>query len=157
MRLELRSIGYWSLIKVSFIVNLVVGFVIGLFFALFVGFIFSFAANMGGMSGMPLFQEGMPSIGILLFFYPFLFGFGGAIFNTIIYVIIAFVYNNAAKMVGGVEMEFGQVAVQPVAPPMYATPTFTPSQPLAPTPPPPPVRPMPPDMTPPPDEPGSQG
>jgi hypothetical protein len=147
MKLELKSIGYWSLIKVSFIINLIVGFIIGLFFALFVGLIFSVASNLGGMKMMPFPEEGMPSVGILLIIYPFLFGFGGAIINTMIYLIIAFVYNTAARLIGGFEMEFTQVPVQmaavpPIPPPGYYMPQ---------TPPPPPVEPLPPDITPPPD------
>ena len=102
MKLELKAIGYWSLIKVSFIINLIVGFIIGLFFALFIGLIFSVASNLGGMKMMPFPEEGMPSVGIVLIIYPFLFGFGGAIINTIIYLIIAFVYNTAARLIGGI-------------------------------------------------------
>jgi len=152
MKLELKSIGYWSLIKVSFIINLIVGFIIGLFFALFVGLIFSVASNLGGMKMMPFPEEGMPSVGILLIIYPFLFGFGGAIINTMIYLIIAFVYNTAARLIGGFEMEFTQVPVQmaavpPIPPPGYYMPQTPPQAP----PPPPPVEPLPPDITPPPD------
>jgi hypothetical protein len=156
MKLELKSIGYWSLIKVSFIISLIVGFIIGLFFALFVGFIFSVASNLGGMKMMPFPEEGMPSVGILLIIYPFLFGFGGAIINTIIYLIIAFVYNTAAGIIGGIELEFNQLPVQMVAVPSMPPPGYyMPPTPLqstpSPPPPPPPVEPLPPDITPPPD------
>ncbi|SYZ73318.1 hypothetical protein TRIP_C21436 [Candidatus Zixiibacteriota bacterium] len=152
MKFELKAIGYWSLIKTSFVINLIVGFIMGIFFALFIGAIFSFAANMGGLGGSPLFQEGMPPIGLLLILYPFLFGFGGAIFYTILFVIIAFVYNMTAKLLGGLEFDLQQVAVmQPVQPPpsYYQAPPAYPTPPSPP--PPPPVQPLPPDMTPPPD------
>jgi hypothetical protein len=142
------------LIKTSFVINLIVGFIMGIFVALFIGAIFTFAANMGGLGGSPLFQEGMPPIGLLLILYPFLFGFGGAIFYTILFLIVAFVYNMVAKLLGGLEFELQQVAmmqpVQPTQPYYPASPSY---QPPPPPPPPPPVQPLPPDMTPPPDNP----
>lgn len=154
MKYELKSIGYWSLIKISFLINLIVGFIVGLFFAVFVGAIISLAGRMSGMAGLPMFTDEMPPIGFLLVFYPFMFAFGGAVFNTIIYVIIAFIYNIMAKLIGGIELEFNEIRLQPVtyatlqppqAPPAYAPPSTPP-------PPPPPVQPLPPNTTAPPEE-----
>jgi hypothetical protein len=156
MKFELKSIGYWSLIKISFVVNLIAGFVAGIFFALFIGFIFSFASRMGGLGGMPLFEEGMPPIGLIMMMYPFILGFGGAIINTIMFLIVAFVYNVAAKMIGGLELEFKQlpVALSPSQPAGYYS--VPPSYPTPPSPPPPPpIQPLPPEMTPPPEGPMS--
>lgn len=164
MKLELRKIAYWPLIKVSFLINLIAGFIMGLFFALFIGLIFSLAQNMGGLPGFPpLMEEEMPPIGFLMVFYPFMFSFGAAFFNTIIYLIIAFIYNIVSRLVGGIEIEFNEVHFRPVAyqppppgaqaPPPEYRPT-PPPEPHQPAPPPPPVQPMPPDMTPPPDDEG---
>ncbi|UCD17130.1 MAG: DUF3566 domain-containing protein [Candidatus Zixiibacteriota bacterium] len=161
MKFELHSIGYWSLIKISFIINLIVGLCVGFFFAIFVSAIMSVASQFGGMGGMPMFEEELPSIGILIIMYPFLFGFGGAIFNTILFVIIALVYNIAAKLLGGIEVELKQVDFQPV-PQMAAQPSAyyarppqpppqpqQPAYPAQPPPPPPSVQPLPPDVQPP--------
>ena len=95
---------------------------------------------------------------IILIMYPFLFGFGGAFFNTLFALIIAFVYNMAAKLLGGVEVELDQMptmVAQPTAPPQVYVQShiYHPTPP----PPPPPVEPLPPDITPPPDEPERQG
>ena len=127
----------------------------GLFFAMFMGVFLGFIEQFGGMSGMPMMTEEMPSIGFLLIFYPFMFSFGAAFFNTILYVIIAFVYNSIAKFIGGLELEFNEVHLQPVnyapTPPSYQPPP-PPQRPPSPPPPPPPVEPMPPEITPPTDE-----
>lgn len=156
MKLELKAIGYWSLIKISFVVNLVGGFIIGFFFALFVGFFLSLAERLGTMGGMSIPMDEIPSIGLLIILYPILFGFFGAVFNTLLYVIIAFIYNVGAKFLGGVELEFGEVAqvapapappYQPAPEPYYQRPS---------PPPPPPVQPWP-SETPPPMEPRRDG
>jgi hypothetical protein len=111
----------------------------------------SFAERMGGLAGMPPLAEDMPPIGFLMILYPFMISFGAAIFNTILYVIIAFIYNITAKVLGGIEVELSEVKLQPVS---YTAPQ--PVQPQAPRPQPPPpppaVEPLPPEMTPPQDE-----
>ncbi len=157
MRFELRSIAYWPLIKISFVINLIFGFVMGIFFAMFIGVIFSLATNLKGLGGMPMFQEGMPPIGLLLVLYPFLFGFGGAFINTIAALILAFIYNMITKAIGGLEIELNQVVLQPVtAPPpqMAQAPAYYVSSSHQ-TPPPPPVQPLPPDIAPPTDNSGT--
>ena len=142
MKFELKSIGYWSVIRVSFIVNLLLGLLIGIFFAVFVGLMVSFISSFAGMSGMPMFEEEMPPFMLLLILYPFLFGFGGAVFNTIIAVIGVFIYNMIGKFLGGLELEMSEIRLQPVtAAPVSAN--------APPPPPPPPMQPLPPDMTPP--------
>jgi hypothetical protein len=151
VKYELKSIGYWSLIKISFIVNLIVGFIVGFFFALFIGIVVSLAANLTGMTGVAFPGGELPSIWVLIIIYPFMFGFGGAVFNTILYVIIAFIYNIAAKGVGGVELELNEVRVQTstqIPPPMdqSATRVIPTPPPQTPPPPPPKVEPLPPDM-----------
>ena len=155
MRLELKSIGYWSLIKISFIVNLVIGFIIGLFYALFMGAFLSLMGNMSGLTGMPMGEEEIPSIGFLIVFMPFFFSFFGAVVNTILLLICTFVYNLSTKLVGGLEFTFSEM--QPIQqsyaapPPPQASLYGQPNQ--SPPPPPPPVEPLPPNVPPPSDNP----
>jgi hypothetical protein len=148
MKFEVKTIGYWSLIKISFVVNLIGGFVVGLGIALFMGLMITFTQRMTGIAGMPPLPEEMPSIGLLLVLYPFMISFGAAIFNTILYVIIAFIYNITARVLGGLEVELNEVKLQPVS---YATskPVRTQARRPEPPPPPPSVQPMPPEMRPP--------
>jgi len=153
MKFELRSIGYWSVVKVGFILNLVVGLCFGFIFALFVGGMMTIMSEFGGMSGMPMLEEDIPSVGVLIILYPFLFGFVGAVLNTIFALIAAFVYNMIARLVGGIEFELKQQEMTPVAtyqtsPSQYAAQS---PQAQAPPPPPPPpsVEPLPPDVQPP--------
>lgn len=152
MKFELKHIGYWSLIKISFVVHLIAGFAIGIIFALFIGLMLSLIANVGELGGMPLPMEELPPLGILLAMYPIMLGFGGAFFGTIFMLIIAFVYNLTAKLIGGIEVELNQMPVMvPTAVPPQA---YVQSHLYHPTPPPPPppVEPLPPDITPPPDD-----
>lgn len=152
MKFELKSIGYWSLIKVSFLINLIIGFILGLFFALFVGFMLSVIEQFGGMPGMPMYAEEMAPIGIMLVLYPFMFAFFGAIFYTIFFLIVAFVYNMIAKVLGGIEFDLNEVQIRPVAYTAPVSPSYAqPRQAAPPPPPPPPVEPLPPDITPPED------
>ncbi len=111
MKLELKSIGYWSLIKVSFIVNFVLGLAIGLMYAVFFGFIMAITQSMGQFGNMPFPEEGI-GVGVLVVVLPIFFGFLSAVFNTILVTIMAFVYNLIAKGIGGLELEFSQLPVQ---------------------------------------------
>jgi len=149
MRLELKSIGYWSLIKISFVVNLVIGFVIGLVYAIFMGAFLGLAGNMSDLTGMPMMDEAMPPFGILMVIMPLFFAFFGAVFNTILFLITAFVYNLTARLAGGLEFNLEEIKQEPtgyVPPPGYTQPV---TQPPPPPPPPPPVEPLPPDVPPP--------
>lgn len=159
MKLELKSIGYWSVVKIAFVVNLVVGAIIGFFIGVFMSFFMALASEMGELGGTPLpfFEDSGTGGIVMIIMMVFLYGFLGAIFNTILCIIGTFIYNMAAKLLGGIELEFAEV---PVPMPPYAYGTYQPGQPSAPPyyappqrptppPPPPPVQPMPPDMKPP--------
>ena len=145
MKFELKSIGYWSVIRISFIVNLILGLVMGVFFALFMQVIFSMGSKIATLYGMSLPAEDIPPFIILIILYPIMFGFGGAIFNTMFVVVGVFVYNMIGKFIGGLELEMSEMVLQPVAPVAPVQ-----QQAYAP-PPPPPVQPLPPEMTPPED------
>jgi hypothetical protein len=166
MKFELKSIGYWPLIKVSFLLNIIVGFIVGLFVALFMGAMFSIINEFGGMPGMPAYSDEIPPLGFMLILYPFMFAIFGAIFYTILALITAFIYNVIAKVAGGLEFTLNEIRLQPVAysapagyqPQQQQPPPPPPSRPSSPPPPPPPppVEPLPPDITPPDEPPGDK-
>jgi hypothetical protein len=167
MKYELKSIGYWALIKILFLINLIGGFIMGFLFAIFMGLIISLMDYIGPMSGIADFEQEMPPVGFMLIFYPFLFAIGGAIFYTAFGVIVAFIYNMIARLVGGLEINLNEIQLQPVGypqpspgQPIYAqasdTRSASPPPPPAYTPPPPPIEPLPPHITPPPEENGDE-
>ncbi|MBN2226793.1 MAG: DUF3566 domain-containing protein [candidate division Zixibacteria bacterium] len=144
MKFELRSIGYWAIIKISFTLNLVMGFLIGIFYAFFLMLMAPFMTELQGFGDMPMFEDG---IGFLLILIPIAFSLLGAVFNTILLLIAAFIYNVVARLVGGLEFELRQCDVPP--PQTYqAAPAHQYAAP-PPPPPPPPVGPLPPDVQPP--------
>ncbi len=178
MKLELKSIGYWSIIKISFVVNLVLGAIIGFFIGAFMSFFMALATQMGEFGGtsMPFLNEGSGAAGgiVMIILMVILYGFMGAIFNTILCIIATFIYNLAAKLLGGIELEFAEIPAnlppysyggqhqyqppppqpQPMQPQQHPAPPPPPPPPPppGPPPPPPPVQPLPPDIEPPKDE-----
>jgi hypothetical protein len=155
MRYELKSIGIWALIKVFFFFNLIVGFIAGIFY----GLLFSFF--MAVMANIPFARSEMPDInmpvGLTLVIMPFIFAIGAAVFHTLIFVILAFIYNLIAKLTGGMEFELNPV-VEVTIPPAPPTTSYTPPPPPSTPPPPPPASPpqpmSPPPATQPPPSPG---
>ncbi len=160
MHFELKRIAVFPVIKVTFLVSLVLGFIMGLLFALFMAPILALASRMGQMQGQ---QFGMPemSIGALIIFLPIVYAILMSVFNTLISLLGAVVYNFIVKFAGGFEFEFqalgGEPAPQPRpadVPGAYyaqasATPRFAPppppppyQAPMAPQPPQPPVDPQ---------------
>jgi len=143
MRYELKSIGIWSFIKISFFVNLIFGFMMGIFYAIFIGV---FMAPMGMLpmseySDIDLDGSFMP---ILLILLPVMFAFGAAVFQTLVGVVLMMVYNMIVKLTGGIEFDLNRVntASPAVAGPITAHTTIAPVHP----PPPPPASPtQPPD------------
>ena len=134
MKFELKKIGVWSAIKVTFLISLAVGFAVGILYALF------FMALMSiPMSQMPDDFPGMSVMfvgGVMLIIMPIMMSVFMAIINTIGAALTALIYNLVVKMVGGLELDFAEikpVVVQPV---------------VATTPPPPPYEPPPPPSEP---------
>ena len=148
VKFEIKSVGVWSFTKMSFFINLIGGFLLGLLYAIFLGFFVAvFSQIPGGPGGMPFGDEGAP-MGILLVALPIIFSIGGAVFNTIIGVVLVGLYNLGARLFGGLELKMNSVEV--VTPPPDSQPYYaaTPS-----TPPPPPSTPPPVTKVPPPKEP----
>lgn len=106
MRYEIKSIGMWPFIKVSFFFNLVVGFIFGLFYALFAGFIMTIMSRLSEFQpgGFDFDLEPLP-IGLILVILPILFAIIGAVFYTIIGVVLVSIYNLIARLVGGYELD----------------------------------------------------
>ncbi len=133
MKYELKSIGIWSFIKISFFFNMIVGFLIGVLYAMFVGVFFSIMQNMPFMN-----QGGMPDapdvpFGAIMIIIPFIFAIGGSIFYTMFGTICVGIYNLIAKLTGGIEYTMNPVAesVTPL-PPIYAQTQLPPVTPLPP-------------------------
>jgi hypothetical protein len=150
MRYEIKSISLWPFIKVSFFFNLIVGFLFGLLYALLAGFILTIVSRLSQFQ-QGFFEfgpvESMP-IGIMLVVLPIMFAIFGAILYTIIGVILVFIYNLIARLVGGFELALDPVAAampppagQPLtgytAAPTYIAPAPPGPTPQAPPPPPP--------------------
>lgn len=111
MRYEIKSIGMWPFIKVTFFFNLVVGFIFGLLYALFAGFILTIMSRLSEFQpgGFDFDLEPLP-IGIMLVALPILFAIMGAVFYTIIGVVLVLIYNLIARLVGGYELDLQLVA-----------------------------------------------
>jgi hypothetical protein len=157
MRYELKSLGPWAFIKVSFFLNLVIGFILGVLYAGLMGLVMAVASTspFGEFGPMPFDGEAIG--GVVLLAIPFIFAIGGAIFHTFLGLIVVGAYNLIARMVGGLEMTLEPVDIaQPVqtqpAPPTYQIPPPPPApqQGTAPVPPPPPATEQPPAAKPPP-------
>jgi hypothetical protein len=89
--------------------------------------------------GISIPELDSPPIALLIILYPILFGFGGAVFNTMFVLIAVFIYNIVGKFIGGLELEMNEIRLQ--AMPVAQAPAY------APPPPPPPMQPLPPEMT----------
>lgn len=155
MRYELKSIGLWAFVKVSFFLHLILGFIIGLLYALFFGVIMTILRSLPGMPTTDFDVKNLP-IGLMVILLPIMFAILGAFFNTIFGAIIVFIYNAIAKLVGGFEFDVQPLPemISQVPPSTTYTSQAYPQQPVAP---PPPYRPAPPqppappaDETPPP-------
>ncbi len=115
MRYEVKSIGIWAFLKVSFFFNLVIGFLLGLLYAVLVGFLMSV------MSRLPEFYDefGLPMdrapIGFMMVVIPIFFAVLGAIFCTIGGVIMVLIYNLIARIAGGLEVDLERVILVPSA------------------------------------------
>ena len=138
MRYEIKSLGVWAFVRISFFLNLVIGFLIGLFYAAFLGVILAAAGSVGDLADLPFDPSALGPV--LLILLPILFAIGSAVFNTVLGVIVIVAYNLIARMTGGFEMTLEPVATQTV--PVATVPVSkTTSAPPPPTwnPPPPPT------------------
>ena len=106
MKYELKRISVWSVIKITFVLNLFLGFLFGLFYAFIVLLITALPMSMMGEDSAGIF----PALaGVAAFVLPFLFAFFFAVVYTIVAAIMTFAYNLVAKLTGGVEWELKEV------------------------------------------------
>ncbi len=111
MKFELKRIAVWPAVKISFLVNLVLGFVVGIFYAFFLALLMALPTAMAN----PDFAPFSAISGAIIVFMPFLFAFGGAVMYTIAVFIFVVVYNLFARIAGGMEFEYVQLAeIKPV-------------------------------------------
>lgn len=118
MKYELKRISVWSVIKISFLINLVLGFLVGIFYAFMLMLI----------TMMPMYYmsdelgSGFPAAlsGIMLIILPILMAGIMSVMNTILAAIATLVYNLSAKLVGGLEWELAQVTEKVAAPVVQA-------------------------------------
>jgi len=147
MRYELKSIGIWSVLKVSFFINLLVGFLYGLVNAIVFGLIMAVAPGLpfGELSA----ELSGASFAFTLIVFPFIGAIGGAIFLTLFCVVFCAIYNLLVKLIGGYEFELE--TVESMRPDSLQVSTATEHASSArPVPPPPPPRPTDPGPPPPP-------
>ena len=103
MQYELRSIGIWALIKVSFFLNLIFGFIFGIFYALILIPLTRLVTQLTEVESLQ--YESDTTMG-LLFLLPFLFALFAALFNTLLAALIGALYNGIARITGGFEFSF---------------------------------------------------
>jgi len=157
VKVELKSIGLWSFVKIAFFVNLIMGFLVGLLHAPFLGMIMSLAAS--GYQGYDEFGGGFGdvSIGALLIILPIAFAFGGGVIYTLFELVIVVLYNLVARVTGGMEFDLSGIAKAFVTQPVQTPPQAAPLRAQTTVPPPPPYQTPPsappPEQSPPPDSP----
>ncbi len=103
MKLHLKRISVWPVVKVTFLVSLVLGFILGLIYAMFVGFFLALGSAM--QSAYNAEEFGMASAGIMLVFMPIFFAFFTAIAYTIMALVCTLCYNFVARTMGGIEYD----------------------------------------------------
>lgn len=136
MRYELKSIGIWAFVRVSFFLHLIVGFLFGLFYAAMLMLILTVASS-GPLDTMSDLPFDMRAVGpLLMIILPIAFAVGGAVMGTLIGVVLIAGYNLIVRMTGGFEFELAATSLPAPGAPATAVPK--PVDPLAFMPPPPP-------------------
>ncbi len=146
MRYELKSVGIWSVTKISFFFNLIGGLIFGLIYGVLASFMLAVADQIPGAFGSGLDPDDL-SAGMLIVVLPLMFSICGAIFGTMMSIIMAGLYNVIARMIGGLEFNFSVIEASATSQPEYSCPAAAPLPPVAPvavSPPPPPMVPPPP-------------
>lgn len=103
MRYELRSIGIWALIKVSFFLNLIFGFIFGIFYSLI---LIPMTRMVAQFADLETLQYESDATAGMLFVLPFFFALFAAFINTMFVALIGAIYNGIARITGGFEMRF---------------------------------------------------
>jgi hypothetical protein len=132
VKYEIRSIGLWSFVKLSFFLNLALGFIVGIIYAILLGVVLSISSRMAILEQTNEDLSQM-SFGVMMVFIPIVMAFFMAVFNTIIGAIGVGLYNFFTRLLGGMEMELQEMAGNRTVPvgdsPMYASASATPPPP----------------------------
>ena len=109
MKYELRSIGFWSFVKIAFVVNFIAGIIAGFFLIPF-GFIVAVAWELGNLYDPGGYaDEGSPMAG-LVSLIPIVSAFGAAVVGTFFQSIVVLVYNMLASPLGGLHLNLQPLA-----------------------------------------------
>ncbi len=105
MRILIKRLEIWSVVKIVFLLSLILGFIFSLLYAGFIMVMSSFMGAIGGEDITPM----LPASGLLAI----LIIFGGTIsfafFYTISALIFSSLYNIFSRMVGGFTIEAEQL------------------------------------------------
>ncbi len=124
MKHEIRKIGIWSSVKVSFVIWGIVGLLFGAVEALFLLVLSGLTRTYSGPPIAGLYGIEQTSPVLLIIVAPLFFSFFSAVFfGIILTAAVAFAYNLFATLFGGIEVDLR--ALEPVA---SLTPESTPAK-----------------------------
>ncbi len=108
MKYEIKSIGLWSFVKISFFLNLALGFVLGFVVTPLLAVWFSVMKQMTARGQVPSdLSDAAPGIAFLA--VPVFLSLSMAVFNTFFGAIGIILYNLIARLIGGFEMSLDEV------------------------------------------------
>ncbi len=102
MRLELKRIEIWPVVKIVFLISLIIGFIISLLYA---GFFMVMGSLMGAIGGEDITPM-LPASGAMALMIIIFGTFGIALAYTIGAVIFVAIYNIFSKITGGFVVNF---------------------------------------------------
>jgi hypothetical protein len=149
MKYELRSIGFWSFVKIAFVVNFIAGIIAGVFFIPF-GFVLLGLLELSTLPDTGSYvDEGSP-VGALMILMPIISAFGAAVIGTFFQSMVVLIYNILASSLGGLRLSLQPSDEEPPeTTPVAPSRSVNPSDAIRRPPPPPPPRPGgPPEITP---------
>lgn len=118
MKTEIKRIGIFAAVKTMFVVGGVGGFILGIIQWFFLIMLQRAGEALpGGLYGLDqpgideLLNAGIGALGLIL---PFFGGFAGAIGGVFFAVILGGVYNIAARLWGGLEIETSEITSSPI-------------------------------------------
>jgi len=102
MRLELKRIEIWAVVKIVFLISLIIGFIFSLLYAGFFMVMGSFIGAIGGEDITPM----LPTSGVMALMIIIFGTFGVAVAYTVGAVIFVTIYNIFSKVTGGFVVNF---------------------------------------------------
>lgn len=118
MRYELKTINFWSLVRVAFFLNIGLGFIIGLIYGFFFGLILAVLPDVPSYNYGYNPSEYSPVV--FAFFMAVGGAFSGGFFGTLFWMLLGVMYNLTARVLGGFEFELqpaGGIQNQPALTP----------------------------------------